>query len=950
MKVNGSFQSINHSDKPEVKKKSTVKRFAKAAAVAGVAVGAAALYANRKTPVVQKFVNILNNDILAPLKEKDVPVKDKIANIGEKLRNTVNSFMSKRNSYDDIVIIEKPAGYKDIKTPLALPERTEGAYDTMQEYLNGLIYKNDGQAVLDIPVKSVDGYIPQSKQLALPAPKEILALPEKAGYNNVAQSAVSKIADAAFAGIGASVLLASVGGAAKGVIDVNETKEAKNAEAGAETAPVSFKGETSETPGITASESVEEKVSVKGPGIAEKAEKSEQKPVKSDKITGIKINGKEFEGMFDDGMAYDEEVEPLTGKLTVTFESGKAAVLQYEDGVLKKSVIFKNAADEAPEEIKTYKDGKIHQKLTDITFKDGAYNAKTTYTYRASDSMLQTKEVKTKKGGKYTKLFKNNLDEQGNIKGAPIPVLGTTVKNEGSIESRKFYTYDDGERIHVRTSIANPDGTKNIQLMGNDGKPAGMIMLDNDRKVRWYVVSDNPKDGYLNIEDGRVVSATTDPYFSGNLQDKTIMEYENFRLTRTEETPVRKPEEGEKESDVPSITTRYFESKDGATVVVTNHMSSNYVKKVEFYAREDAPVVEKFYDYGEQVTADYSMHKSSLSPDGKTSKLVLRQFDLVYNLPTLEKLDCSDEETDVYKKADGTVLEVEKDKKGYITSIANYADEETMYPEFITTFDHGTPVQDTFYNEDGKVIFNAKYSVKPVEKKPEAKEAPREIKKSDFPRDIQGYTSFNETYNVKTFHGNIWKGKYYESESVKEISRDENDVYRVALLNPYSNKGKIYEMLLDQEKKIQKLDILTSGSDSIELFMDEHGHIEKGDLEYANKTGELVHVAPFKKNLERYQTKDDAVIEFVKDDNGAVVSIAYYENDTTNIPVCRTFIKDGAPQHDAVYDNEDGSLVHSSDYGTDMENVENPLEDRHYFSASSPMGALMLKMNGRTYF
>ena len=55
--------------------------------------------------------------------------------------------------------------------------------------------------------------------------------------------------------------------------------------------------------------------------------------------------------------------------------------------------------------------------------------------------------------------------------------------------------------------------------MGNDGKPAGMIMLDNDRKVRWYVVSDNPKDGYLNIEDGRVVSATTDPYFSGNLQD-----------------------------------------------------------------------------------------------------------------------------------------------------------------------------------------------------------------------------------------------------------------------------------------------------------------------------------------------------------------------------------------------------------------------------------------------
>ena len=72
MKVDGSFQGINPSDKSSVKRKSTAKRIVKAAVVAGVVVGGVALYKNRKTPAVQKIADILNNDILAPLKQKGI--------------------------------------------------------------------------------------------------------------------------------------------------------------------------------------------------------------------------------------------------------------------------------------------------------------------------------------------------------------------------------------------------------------------------------------------------------------------------------------------------------------------------------------------------------------------------------------------------------------------------------------------------------------------------------------------------------------------------------------------------------------------------------------------------------------------------------------------------------------------------------------------------------------
>ena len=105
MKIESSFQGVNNSDKAAGKKKSKTKRIVKAAVVAGVAVGAVALYKNRKAPFVQNFVNTINNDILAPLKQKGVPFKDKISNIGENLRNTIGSFTSKRNGYDDVIVI-----------------------------------------------------------------------------------------------------------------------------------------------------------------------------------------------------------------------------------------------------------------------------------------------------------------------------------------------------------------------------------------------------------------------------------------------------------------------------------------------------------------------------------------------------------------------------------------------------------------------------------------------------------------------------------------------------------------------------------------------------------------------------------------------------------------------------------------------------------------------------
>jgi len=947
MKVNNT-PGVNPPDKK------TGKRIAKAIIITGVAAGGIALYRGRKNPALQKFASVINDSVLAPLKQKDVPFKDKISNIGENLKQAVNSYTSKRNNYADIVdikhqpkanassvpdIVAKADGTPETRL-LALPERaTESNGEKFEESLKQLLYKDD-KPIFDIPVIRDTASNKHSEILALPAPKEVLALPEKAGAaagevetrvphfvqqpvvkdvielppssytvaasdagEEAAKATSQNIQKALAAAAGAGVLTAG-GVTAGAVVENAETEEA------------------AENPGAPKAEETEE---TKAPEMSEAPAVQEQpEDLKSDKTKIVSLNGEEFGGIFDKGIAYDKNGKPLTGKLVVDFESGKAAVVQYENGVLKKSVIFGQRGDEAPKVIKTYKDGRIYQKFEDISLENGAYVAKKTSTYRAADSMLATREVKDGKVTR-TKYFKNSTDKEGKINGAPVPVMSTSVQHlNNGVERRKFYAHTaDGRRILARISDAQLDGTKHIRFMNSDKKPVSTLMLDRDKNIKWYVTGpaeDADAEGYIYFNDGKVSDVTAKSVCK---RGETLVEYIFFEEAETVKDNVTGEE-----------TTVYTpQSPDDETVVkITRYKDSDYVKKAEIFARkgDTEPKSTETFPIEKKVIAEEKSHKTPLSPTGIENKIILREDRVTYRPETLKKIEYKETEDNVetYIKRDGSVVEIAKDEQGYVTSIGVYADNKAYHPTCITTFDHGKPVKDTVYDKDGNVIFSSKYSLKPAPKAEDTETQSKEIKREDFTR-YKGYTSFNDTYSTKTFMENIWTGKEYAPRAVKEIDRDNEDVYRITLLNPcaaYRKSNPAYNILLDQNNTVQRLGICDSMGESIELFMDEEGHIEADDLKYAKKQGLLTHIGPFKENLERYRMDNGAVIEFVKNADGAVVSLAYYADDTKDIPVCRTFLKNGAPTRDVFYDQETGEVFHNSDYEKDMADVENPDE------------------------
>ena len=102
--------------------------------------------------------------------------------------------------------------------------------------------------------------------------------------------------------------------------------------------------------------------------------------------------------------------------------------------------------------------------------------------------------------------------------------------------------------------------------------------------------------------------------------------------------------------------------------------------------------------------------------------------------------------------------------------------------------------------------------------------------------------------------------------------------------------------------------------------------------------------------MERYRTRQGEVIEFVKNEDGTVASFAYYEDEKSDIPVCRTFLKGGMPTRDVVYDREDGEILHTSDYDKDMEDVENPLDDKYYIKSSNPLIQRLFRKNSEPYY
>ena len=82
----GKTYNAQNTENKDVKRKKALK----IAAGIGVAVaGGALLYKNRNAKPVLKFRNFVNEGVLAPLKEKNVPLKKKISNVWGNIKSGV---------------------------------------------------------------------------------------------------------------------------------------------------------------------------------------------------------------------------------------------------------------------------------------------------------------------------------------------------------------------------------------------------------------------------------------------------------------------------------------------------------------------------------------------------------------------------------------------------------------------------------------------------------------------------------------------------------------------------------------------------------------------------------------------------------------------------------------------------------------------------------------------
>lgn len=263
----------------------------------------------------------------------------------------------------------------------------------------------------------------------------------------------------------------------------------------------------------------------------------EEKFVK-DKQLAIIHNGEEFKGAFIDGIAYDEDCEPLNGKLIVVFNRGfdpenpdkepsrsdiSKAMITYKNGRLKQSTLFESLEDKVPKTIKSYdpNTGKLTKKYDDIVpdkNKKGAIKANRISTYELYEGrtpVLGLEQIVTGDGTGKTKRYSANVNSEGKITGAPVyeTVNRTEKKPDGTIVST--WLIPDSEGIDTKVSMLEkkPDGKMDITLLTSsfnltkNETPVLRLSLDENgapELCSLLAEDDEKKNGLVSIKGGRV--------------------------------------------------------------------------------------------------------------------------------------------------------------------------------------------------------------------------------------------------------------------------------------------------------------------------------------------------------------------------------------------------------------------------------------------------------------
>lgn len=232
------------------------------------------------------------------------------------------------------------------------------------------------------------------------------------------------------------------------------------------------------------------------------------------KVFQLNNNGKAFKGELKDGCAFDENNNPLNGVLTIKYNSGKKVVIDYKDGKLHRSTLFKSADDVVPETMREYNDGRILNKHDDLFSNpdgdDKSFKSRTVRTFGSDDAMLES-EIRylDETGRDFSKRhFIKNLGKDKKIKGAPINTFSTETRENGDgTVLKKVYIPVNGADKLIRTSSKAQDGSFDITLFGLNGEDIAQLSTDSDKKAiaYWHYTAD--KDcAVIEIKDGRIAA------------------------------------------------------------------------------------------------------------------------------------------------------------------------------------------------------------------------------------------------------------------------------------------------------------------------------------------------------------------------------------------------------------------------------------------------------------